>query len=347
MAAKLRFTLLNRYISIAGGFFILLVMSENALCQEQFQFNQFIHSASAINPAFNGVEDAVNLNIGFRKQWAAIDEAPTNYYASFSGSLSGMKSAFTDNRSLRTSVPRLYRKQQNEKGTINHGIGMYVLGDVFGPFHRNSLYLGYAMIFTLSKEFKLSGGIQTEFTNHRFRAEKVQVYNPDQDAVYQQYASGPGNESWMNINAGVMIYGKGLFFGYSAHQLANVMISSENLGGIGASGIYHFLLAGYNVPLSSQVIFQPSTLVKYNSTYPVTFDVLAKLKYREVFWGGLSYRYMDAFGFQLGFQMSKKIHVNYSYEAPTSDIGTYAKGSHELVLGFRIYNDKVSTPFLW
>lgn len=339
-------TLFRRFIAWA---FLpgLMVISNNTYCQDQFQFNQFIHSAPAINPAFSGVEDVVNMNIGFRKQWAAIDEAPTNYYASFSGSISGMKSAFSDNRSLRTSVPRLYRKQQNEKGAINHGVGLYVLGDAFGPFHKNSVYLSYAMIFTLSKNFKLSAGVQTDFTNQRFKAEKVTVYNPDLDAVYQQYAAGPGNETYLNLNAGVMIYGKGLFLGYSAQQLANIMISAENLGGIGRSGIYHFLLAGYNLPLSSQVTFQPSTFIKYNEHFPLSFDVLAKLKYREVFWGGLSYRYQDAFGFQMGFQMSKKIHVNYSFESPTSDIGPYAKGSHELVLGYRIYNDKVSTPFLW
>ncbi len=339
-------TLCRRFIA-RTVLLALMVSSAQVYSQDQFQFSQFIHSASAINPAFSGVEDVVNLNIGFRKQWAAIDEAPTNYYASFNGSLSGMKSAFSDNRSLRTSVPRLYDKQQNEKGAINHGIGLYVMGDAFGPFHKNSLYLSYAMIFTLSKDFKLSAGMQTDFTNQRFKAEKVSVFNPDLDAVYQQYAAGPGNESYLNLNAGVMIYGKGLFLGYSAHQLANIMISAENLGGIGQTGIYHFLLAGYNVPLSSQVTFQPSTFVKYNDHYPITFDVLAKFKYREVFWGGLSYRYHDAFGFQMGFQMSKKIHVNYSFESPTTDIGPYAKGSHELVLGFRIYNDKVSTPFLW
>ena len=342
---KVWLSALLRRLTAGGALISLMVL--NVYGQDPFQLNEYIHSASAINPAFSGVEDVVNMNVGFRKQWAAIDEAPTSYYVNFSGSISGMKSAFSDNRSLRTSVPRLYSKQQNEKGAINHGVGLSVRGDAFGPFLQNGVYLSYAMIFTLSKDFRLSGGIQANFTNERFKADKVAVYNPDLDAVYQQYAAGPGNESYLNLNAGVMIYGKGLFLGYSAHQLANIMISSENLGGIGQTGIYHFLLAGYNVPLSSQVTFQPSTFIKYNNLYPVVFDVVAKLKYREVFWGGLSYRYNDAFGFQLGFQMSKKIHVNYSFESPITDIGPYAKGSHELVLDFRIYNDKVSTPFLW
>lgn len=328
---------------------IVLIMLYNtgAYGQEHFQFSQFIHSATAINPAFNGVEDMVNLNIGFRKQWSDMPEAPTNYYLNFSSSLSGLESAFTDRRSLRTSVPKLYRKNQDMKGSVNHGLGLYILGDAFGPFHKNGVYLGYAMIFSLSKNFKLSGGIQTEFANQRFKADQVTVYDPDLDAVYQRYASGPGNETYMNINAGIMIYGKGLFLGYSAHQLANVMLSADNLGGLQPSGIYHFGLAGYNITISRQLTFQPSTFVKYNSQYPVSFELLAKLKYREVFWGGLSYRHDDAIGFQLGFQLSGSLHVNYSFEAPISDISPYVQGNHELVLGFRVYNDKVSNPFLW
>lgn len=333
---------------LVAGVLIWCVLNTSLLkAQEQFHSNQFIYSAHAINPAFAGIEDLVNLNLGFRKQWAAIQEAPTNYYLGFSGSLSGIKNAFSDRKTLRTSVPRLYDKMQNEKGAINHGLGVYLSGDSFGPFRRTSLFLGYSFIYSFNDKYKISIGLSTEFSNQRFRADDISVYDPDQDLIYQQYANGAGNETYLNLNPGLVFYGKKFFIGYSAHQVLNLQLSSEAVSGNTEEGIYHFLIAGYNIPLSRQVIFQPSTLVKYNARYPLVADVVLKLKYREVFWGGLSYRYGDAFGFQMGFQMTKKLYVSYSYEASTSDIGPYSKGTHELILGYRVFNDKVSKPLLW
>jgi type IX secretion system PorP/SprF family membrane protein len=342
MLRKLHILLIGVVITFAA-----IVRPDTLCAQEQFHSNQFIYSAHAINPAFNGIEDLVNLNMGFRKQWAAIQEAPTTYYLGFNGSISGLKSTFSNKRSLRTSVPRLYKKNQTKKGAIQHGLGFYLNGDSFGPFRRTSIFLGYSFIYSLSEKYKLSIGLSSEFQNQRFNADDISVYNPDQDAVYQQYANGAGNETYINIIPGAVLYGEKFFIGYSAHQLMDFRISGEDAAESNQYGIYHYLIAGYNIPLSSQVIFQPSTFVKYNTRYPVVVDLLLKLKYREVFWGGLSYRYDDAFGFQMGFQMTSKLYVAYSYEAYTSDIGPYSKGTHELILGYRVFNDKVSRPLLW
>jgi type IX secretion system PorP/SprF family membrane protein len=207
--------------------------------------------------------------------------------------------------------------------------------------------LGYAFIYTLSKKYKISVGLNTEITNQRFRADEISIYNPSQDPIYQQYAAGPGNESYLSFNPGVVLYGSEFFVGYAAHQVGNVLLSADNLSDTRPKDIYHFLIAGYNLPVSREVTMQPSTMIKYRQGYPIVADAVLKLKYREVFWGGLSYRYDDAFGLQMGFQLTNKLYINYSYEAYTTDIGPYSKGSHELILGYRVFDDKVSKPLLW
>ena len=94
-------------------------------------------------------------------------------------------------------------------------------------------------------------------------------------------------------------------------------------------------------------MFQPSTLIMANSENDVVIDVVGKLKYRELIWGGLSFRHEDAVGFLLGFIIEEKVFVNYSYEFHTNEIQKYSSGSHELVLGYRVFNDRSSKPFLW
>ena len=315
--------------------------------QDYFQLNQYIYSAHAINPAFSGIEDLVSANLGMRAQWASIADAPRTFYAGFNGSLSGMQNAFSEKRTLRTSVPRLYNKLEYEPGNTSHGLGFYVFNDKFGPFRDLSIYLTYAFILQITKKYKLSIGLSAEFANQRFNESDVSVYTPDQDLIYQQYAGSNGNVTDFNLNTGVLLYGNNLFVGYSIHHLVRLRLSVDNFTSAGENLIYHFLMAGINLPVGTEFTFQPSTLLKYNSANEFKIDLVGKIKYREIIWGGITYRHQDAIGLLLGFFIENRATVNYSYEFHTNDIRTYAGGSHELVVGFRIFNDKLSRPFLW
>ena len=326
---------------------VISLLCTNASAQEYFQLTQFIYSAHAINPAFSGIEDLVSANISMRTQWTSIAESPTTFYFGFNGSLSGMKNGFSNQRTLRKSVPRLYNKIQNQPGSMTHGVGFYLFQDAFGPFRETSGYLTYAFNYQINKKYKVSTGISLEISNQRFREMDVSLYNPDQDVIYQQYADGPGNMSHLNLNGGIALYGNNLFIGYSIHHFLRARISKDNFTEAGLNGFYHFVMAGFNIHTGPEWMFQPSTLLKVNSENNIAIDLVGKIKYRELIWGGLSYRHEDAIGFLLGFIIEEKVFVNYSYEFQTNDIRKYSSGSHELVLGYRLFNDRSSKPFLW
>ena len=338
-AKCLRFAITLMFLNILHG--------SKVNAQEYFQLTQYIYSAHAINPAFSGIEDMVNANIGLRTQWTAISESPTTFYVGFNGSLSGLNNALSKKRTLRTSVPRYYHKLQNQPRSINHGVGFYIFQDAFGPFRETSGYFTYAFSYQIDRKYKISTGLSLEISNQRFKEKDVTVYNPDQDIIYQQYIDGPGNISHINLNGGVAFYGNDLFIGYSLHHFVRARISQENFTEAGINGLYHFILAGINLPMGIEWMFQPSTFLKVNSENKVVVDLAGKLKYRELIWGGLSYRHEEAIGFLLGFIVDEKVFINYSYDFHTNDIRTYSSGSHELVLGYRVFNDRSSKPFLW
>lgn len=79
----------------------------------------------------------------------------------------------------------------------------------------------------------------------------------------------------------------------------------------------------------------PSIVAKYVRTAPFTFDLNAKLRYKDVYWAGLSYRKQDAIVILAGVTIKKKIDVGYSFDATTTDIRKYSNGSHEIVVGYR------------
>lgn len=333
----------RRAVLIALG---LCAMLESG-AQEQFQLTNFVYSMHAINPAFSGVEDAVNLSAGFRRQWAAIEGAPITYYAGFNGSLNALKNANTNNRTLRKSAPRLYGQLRDEARRINHGVGLYFSSDAFGPFQKLSAFATYSLIYNVTGDYKIAAGISLEFANQRFRADRIALYNADLDGVYQSYASGTSNTSRMNFNTGALIYGKHLYAGYAVHHLGSMALSGQNFTETGYEGLYHFVSAGYSAVLGRQWTLLPSTLVRYNRQYDWQVDVVARLKYRDFVWGGVSWRRNDSAGLLVGFKLERTLFFTYSYEYNTGEIGGYSQGSHELVLAYKLFKDSMSTPFLY
>jgi hypothetical protein len=63
-----------------------------------------------------------------------------------------------------------------------------------------------------------------------------------------------------------------------------------------------------------------------------------KLQYRDLVWLGGSYRQFDGYAAMLGVNVANTFNVGYSYDFTKTDINTYTRGTHELVLGFIIGN---------
>jgi type IX secretion system PorP/SprF family membrane protein len=226
-------------------------------------------------------------------------------------------------------------------------VGLYVSGESFGPFLETSVYATYSFMVQVSEEYLMAFGVSAEYSNKRFNANKVVLYNPDMDEVYQQYATAPSNISRLNFNGGMLIYGKDLYLGYSVHQFASIRLSNENFTENSYQGLYHFFNVGYKTPLGRQFTMQPSAMVKYNQSYNWQVDVLAKLIYRELIWSGFSWSYDNSIGLLFGLRIENSLYLGYSYEYNTGEIRGYSQGTHELVLGYRLFSDRISTRFLW
>jgi len=86
-------------------------------------------------------------------------------------------------------------------------------------------------------------------------------------------------------------------------------------------------------------------MIKEINPVPVTYDINAKISFRDVFWLGGSYRHNDSFGILAGFNISSLINVGYSYDITTSALNTVSNGTHEIVLGILLNNrNKVTCP---
>ena len=330
-------TILILYLSLWPGFL---------MAQQQFQLSQFFQSANTINPAATGIEDFVDLKIGFRQQWSGFDDAPRTYYISAHGAIKSGNGFTYEKNSLRISNPAMYQNlQESTDPKWIHGLGGYVIRDEQGAFKQMSTFGSYASHIRLGQAFRLSLGVSAGLSNRRWDIDQIRLRIPE-DELYDEYLSQGVIENYLDVNAGMMLYSHNFYFGYSAAQLLQNEIQS-NESTVGKLHVHHYIMAGYRFNVNERLELLPSALIKYVDPAPAVVDVNIKAVFNQTLWAGVGYRHNNAIVALAGFQISDFLTVSYSYDYITNDLGAYNSGTHEVVLGFILFNTEQSLPYMW
>jgi type IX secretion system PorP/SprF family membrane protein len=125
------------------------------------------------------------------------------------------------------------------------------------------------------------------------------------------------------------------YVGLSTTHLAASSLKYDNIGGgttISSLAHHYYFMGGYKFPVSETMELEPSTLIKSDAS-STQLDINLRAIYNNTFWGGLSYRLQDAIVVMVGFQKDG-FKFGYSYDLTTSDIKSYSRGSHEIMLSY-------------
>ena len=84
-----------------------------------------------------------------------------------------------------------------------------------------------------------------------------------------------------------------------------------------------YLIGGYEYtfPYNPSLKVKPSALIKSGNFSVFQADLACVLDYENVFWGGLGYRWGDAFTFLAGVNFLKIMQVGVAYDLTTSKLG--------------------------
>lgn len=327
------------------GFLVILTMIVGcltAVAQQRPYYTQYIMNNYIINPAVAGIENYWDVKASHRRQWVGLQDAPVTTYITVHGPLK--KSNYE-----RETATSFRARGQNPRGSAywrdyqaaepHQGVGLTVLNDKTGPLNRFAAYGTYAYHLGLSPTTNLSAGISVGFTNLSLDASKLDFGGGNIDPAVA--SSGQINRLKPDVSAGLWLYSKDYFVGLSAQQIVpqNVAFSDNQVSLIKGKLVPHlFLSAGYRLPISDDVTFLPSALIRYISPLPIGFDVNAKFQYQDVLWAGASYRYQDGFAAMVGVNLNNSINIGYSYDLQTSRLNTVSKGTHEILIGFLLGN---------
>lgn len=280
--------------------------------QQDPQFTHYMYNTTNINPAYAGSREVVSVFGLHRTQWVGLDGAPT-----------------TNAFSLHSPV--------GEK----IGLGLSFLNDNIGPADENtiSIDISYSINFENSK---LAFGLKPSLNLLNVDYTKLSIY----DLTDPQFQSNINNELSPNIGAGIYWYSTQYYVGFSIPNFLETKHYSDIQSNALKERQHYFLMAGYVFDLSPSIQFKPALLSKIVSGAPLQQDATANFLINQKLTLGIAYRWDAAISGLVGFQLTDKLFLGYSYDADTTQLANFNSGSHEIFLRFEIFNswEKIYCP---
>lgn len=305
---------------------LLLVVAFSGFGQQQWQYSQYMNNNFLLNPAEGGTEEFTDIKVGGRLQWVGLSGAPTSMFVSAHHPLN----------KNREDAPA------DVKPMSHHGVGGYISNDQTGPTSRLSAYGSYSYHLPVTRKLTVSFGAFLGVKQYSLDAAYLDWETDAPDAAVQ----GANTDYVPDASFGIWAYHENWYFGASSFQLFQnkLDVGTVNSGEVASLSMHHFITAGYKIPVSEKVFVVPSVVAKGVKGAPMQFDVNAKVRYEDKFWGGLSYRNKDAIVFLIGATLKNQFDVGYSYDLNISNLNNFNGGSHEILLGYRWHHTDDIVP---
>ena len=331
---------------------MLLSVTSLSYGQQPVRFSQYFQNLVTVNPAVAGIEDFTDLKLGYRQQWTGLDGSPQTFFLSVHAPLAAKPREFTyQNNALRISDPNAFSQltSQSSGGVgnrVRHGIGGYVINDQQSVFQQTQAFATYAAHLPLGARTRLALGVSAGVNNRRIDANGIQLpgQNSDDD-VLNRILSQSGGSTSLDLNLGLFLYAENYYLGYSADRILRNPVS-EGADSI-RQDLYHYGLLGGRFRLGDSFMLLPGAFVGVSTVLPLTYDLNLRLRYQEVVWIGASYRNSGTVAGMLGLNVNNRFNINYAYDYGVGMVSDFRSGTHEIVLGFTLFKQQESAPYLW
>lgn len=272
-----------------------------------------MYDKMSLNPGETGVDQGRNSICGntiYRNQWDKVNGAPNSAVLNVEANLT----------------------------QIHGGIGISFFHDAIGFSRQNNVLLNYAFHQGFGAGI-LSGGVGLGIVNFGMSPTWV----PPQTTIDPTL---PVGFSATNLDLNFGVYWKGnsdYYAGISSTHL-NESLLKQTVGTIDqqyqVARHYYIMggkkfvgIGGSNGDLDAQVLMR-TDLVKFSA------DINARYIWRNIAYGGLTYRTSDAVAVMVGWTPFANFTVGYSYDVTINKLANVSRGSHEILLKYCYYLPK-------
>lgn len=283
----------------------MLLLHVSAYGQRNPIYTQYMFNGLVLNPAYAGSQKAMMMTASVRSQWSGIDGAPNTQVLTGHAPIKFTRSA----------------------------AGGVMLHDRAGSVDQTELYAVYAYHIPVSKDAKVSVGMQAGMSYYRVLLSDLQIVTAsgDPDAAFASNTS----EVEPNLGIGAYYYSPVAYLGLSIPTVINQ--SWQGTVQDNEAQIRHYYLTGgYVFDLSPDLKLKPNFLVKWVEGGPWQYDVNANLFVKRLFWVGVSYRMQSSVDALLEWNINDQLSFGYSYGYPVGDLRASHWITHEFVLNYRL-----------
>lgn len=293
----------NKLLVFLLAFLLLILPDSNLIAQQRAMFTQYMFNGLVINPAYSAMDEALNITALARQQWVGFTGAPNTQTFSL----------HTPIRQSNTSLGFIFLRDQIGEVITENGI----LGTM-----ANKVEVGNETFLALG----INAGISKYQGQYSLAGSPASAFDP----VFSD------ENFWRaSVGFGLTLFSPKFYAGLSSPYFYNRELGANNSASTKHKP--HFMLQGaYLQNLGEDVKLKPSVLVKYVNGSPLQIDLNAHVLLKETFWIGASWRSMDSIDLLAEMQISPHLQLGYSYDFTTTRLSTVEKGSHEIVLSFRI-----------
>ncbi|MEQ9403318.1 MAG: type IX secretion system membrane protein PorP/SprF [Cyclobacteriaceae bacterium] len=286
------------------AFFVcLLSFSVGLNAQQRPVMSTYMFNGLALNPAYAGSLNVLNATFIHRKQWINVNGAPTSQI-------------FTVHNSFLSN---------------QIGGGLMVTKDKVGVHSETAVYGSYAYKIKTSAGI-LALGLSGGFDNRRSDFNQLNVLNTDDPLL-----TGSASRFNPNFGTGVYFANPRMYLGVSVpYILENSLYQVENTITEGKESRYYYSTGGIVLDLNRSLKLTPSFLIRYQEQNRLGWDLNATFIFDEIAYAGISYRNGDAIVFLAQMILNENFRVGYGYDATTSALHKHSKGTHEILLSYRI-----------
>jgi type IX secretion system PorP/SprF family membrane protein len=289
--------------------------------QQDPQFTQNMFNRLAVNPAYAGAKESFCATIISREQWMGFEGNPKTNLLSLD-----------------------YGTTIRQKHKV--GVGLTVIQDEIGPIQSLSAKLAMAYHYRIQQGV-LSGGIELGLYNQSVSGDWRTSEGAFDGTEDPNIPNSEAGATVFDLGIGLYYYRRNMYVGLSSSHLEQSVIS-DNLSDLSSltyeKARHYYAMGGYSytTQLGGRPFeIMPSFFVKSDAV-STQVDLNTNVKYNDLIWTGLSYRFEDAAsllagldfgGLGLGGQFDN-IKVGIAYDYNISDLSTYNNGSIEFLLNY-------------
>lgn len=286
---------------------IMCCVSIHINAQQAPNYTQYMYNTMAINPAYAGSSEGLNIVGIYRSQWAGFDGAPETY-----------------NLSIETPL------------TERVGLGVNVNKDVNGPAERFNFDGNFSYNIQLDRDLNLAFGIKAGAQLLNVDFSKGEFVNQGDPLL----TNNVDNRLLATLGAGAFLYKYNWYVGVSVPDFFSDEYYDNVEEAVVADERQSYLTAGYVFGISDNIRFKPAALVNYVNGSPLRYNLSANFLFHDKLTVGASYQVDAAVSALAGFQISDNLFLGYSFDYATTEFTNYNDGTHEVILKFSLFKKK-------